>query len=195
MNLSGKTITGIIIASMLLLSGCGLLKGRSDYVPYSGAFPAHDKAEASRIESQSKYIYQTFAGVQTNTPAEKMLLGVVAMMQIAKLTPTRLNIIKPITGYDVLNNNLDGMLRSTLTGFIGWQAFDTIRNMAAVPGYVFNLNKGDLNADNSFNPSTLEQHQTYSTSSSLTSSSPRREPSSSIPTTTVPEVSPTPPAP
>ncbi len=169
-------IVGLSLTATMLLSGCGPLNGKSDYISYQKAFPAHDQAEAKRITAQSKAIFQALASVKTNTPAEKMMMGVFAIQAIGRLAPTRLRIIKPTTGYDVLNNNLSSMMNTLLAGFVGWQAFDTIKTMAATPGYVFNLGKGDLNSQNSFNPSVLEQHQTYSTNSNLSSTAPIRNP-------------------
>ncbi len=155
----------IIIAACLaivtLLGGCGMINGESDYVPYTVALQEHSTAESSRIQTQAQAIADSVAYARTDTKTEKTLLAVIAMMQIERLQPVALNITKPTTGYDVLNNNIAPVIGATLTGALGYFSYDAIKALAQNGGNTFN---GSVDATGSFN--NVEQHTTYSDGSS-----------------------------
>ena len=142
---------------LIVLSGCGLVNGQSDYVPYADALREHSASEASRIQSQAQAIADSVAYARTETKTEKTLLAVIAMMQIERLRPVALGIIKPTTGYDVLNKNISTVTFGLLTGALGYFSYDAIKELGRNSGNVFN---GAVNADGSFNNN--EFHQTYS---------------------------------
>jgi len=147
----------IILPALLALQGCGLINGESDYIPYATALQEHSRVESNRISSQAQAIADSVAFADTETKNEKTLLAVIAMMQIERLRPVPLGIVKPTTGYDVINNNLSTVTFGLLTGALGYFSYDAIKSISAVGGNTFN---GDVNATGSFNNSEL--HQTYS---------------------------------
>ncbi|HID68974.1 MAG TPA: hypothetical protein EYP35_00595, partial [Desulfobacterales bacterium] len=120
------------------LSGCGLINGESDYVQYATALRDHSDAESRRIASQSQAIANTVLTAKPETQNEKTLLAVIAMMQIERLRPVPLGIVKPVTGYDVLNNNASTVTFGLLTGALGYFSYDTIKSISAMGGNVFN---------------------------------------------------------
>jgi len=153
----------ICILASFGLCGCGAINGESDYVPYTEALETHSTSEANRIVNQSQTIMNIISETPTETKTEKVLLAVVGMMSVERLQPTHLNIIKPTTGFDVLNRHLGSIASTALTGVLGYFSYDAIKEMATVGGNTFN---GDVTASGSFNNS--EQHITYSDNASAT---------------------------
>lgn len=96
----------IALALLLPLSGCTALFGPGDYQQYSQALQTHSETESARIQAQSGAIASA-AIVPTATPTERALLATIAMMQIERLAPTQLGIVKPTTGMDVLGKTVD----------------------------------------------------------------------------------------
>lgn len=96
----------IALALLLPLSGCTALFGPGDYQQYSQALQTHSETESARIQAQSGAIASA-AIVPTATPTERALLATIAMMQIERLQPTPLGIVKPTTGMDVLGKTVD----------------------------------------------------------------------------------------
>lgn len=147
----------LILLPSLLLGGCGLINGESDYVPYATTLQSHSDAEARRIASQSQAIVNSLLTANPETRSEKTLLAVIAMLQIERLMPVPLGIVKPITGYDVLDHNIPTVASALLTGTLGYFSYDAIKTISAVGGNTFN---DQVNATGAFNNSEL--HQTYS---------------------------------
>ena len=145
-----------------ILSGCGLINGESDYVPYTQALQTHSTAESNRIRSQAQAIADSVAFAETKTATEKTLLAVIAMMQIERLQPIPLNITKPTTGYDVLDHNVAPVIGATLTGVLGYFSYDAIKEISRTGGNTFS---GPVTATDSFNATEL--HQTYSDGASM----------------------------
>ncbi|PID76819.1 MAG: hypothetical protein CSB24_04635 [Deltaproteobacteria bacterium] len=87
----------------LTVPGCG---GRNtffnDYEKYTEAVSEHSRSEARRIAAQSSSIAAAALTAEAGTEMEQALLSVIAMMQIASLEPARLDLQKPTTGFDVL---------------------------------------------------------------------------------------------
>ena len=95
-----KMRTLIWIPVLFLLTGC--LQFSDDYQQYAGALKAHSEQESIRVERQAQAIADS-ARVPSATKNEQLLLSVIAMMQIERLAPTKLDINAPVTGYTVLN--------------------------------------------------------------------------------------------
>ena len=149
---------------LALLSGCGLVNGESDYVPYTMALENHSHAEQNRITSQTQGIVAILTEATASaTPTEKALMGAIAMMSIERLSPVPLNIRKPTTGYDVLDHHLGGIVSSVMTGALGYFAYDTISDISNNGGNTFN---GNVNADGAFNNSELHMTGTSGTATS-----------------------------
>ncbi len=155
------------IAATILFSGCGLLNGPSDYINYSTAMSTHSTAESTRIKVQSQAIVTSLLTAKPKTDTERTLLAVIGMMEIRQLKPIPLNIIKPTTGYDVLDHNIAPIFGTVLTGALGYWSYDAIKALGNHPGNIFNMKKGDLNATGSFNPTASTIHQTYSSGSNI----------------------------
>ena len=185
-------ITGIIMwilaafVATVIFSGCGLLNGPSDYKNYSDALSAHAASESARIGTQSQAIVNSLLTANPKTDTERSLMAVIGMMEISRLTPTTLNIIKPTTGYDVLDHNISPIFGTVLTGALGYWSYGAIKALGNHPGNIFNLKKGDLNATGSFNPTTTTVHQTYSSGGTI-----RMVPAKKAPEITAPVIAPT----
>lgn len=126
-----KTRLAVLLAAMMLLSGCGMM-GFDDYGKYADTLAVHSQAESERIQSQASAIRDTVsrAGATDN---ERLLLAVIGSMQIERLTPVPLQIEKPYTGLQALNT-LAGQA-TALAGFgaIGWvatAAFSEVGNVS-----------------------------------------------------------------
>jgi len=147
----------LLMLILVTLTGCGMVNGESDYVPYTEALENHSHSEAIRITNQTNGIITLARNIETKTETEKALVGVLAMISIERLQPTSLNIIKPTTGYDVLNRHLGSIISTGVLGVTSYFAWDTVKDLAAFGGNTFN---GSVNATGAFNNSEL--HQTYS---------------------------------
>ena len=183
------TIMWVVAAfvAMVLFSGCGLLNGPSDYKNYSQALEHHAMAESTRISTQSQAVVNSLLTASPKTNTERSLLAVIAMMEISKLKPTTLNILKPTTGYDVLDHNIAPIFGAALTGALGYWSYGAIKALGNRPENIFNIGKGDLNATKSFNPTATTIHQTYSSSGRVQLAPAKKVPETTTPTTT-PEV-------
>ncbi len=185
-------ITGIIMWAIaafvgtVLFSGCGLLNGPSDYKNYSDALSAHAASESARIGTQSQAIVNSLLTANPKTDTERSLMAVIGMMEISRLAPTTLNIVKPTTGYDVLDHNISPIFGTVLTGALGYWSYGAIKALGNHPGNIFNMKKGDLNATGSFNPTTTTVHQTYSSGGTI-----RMVPAKKAPEITAPVIAPT----
>lgn len=159
------------LSLLLILGGCGMVNGESDYIPYAQALESHSTSEASRIETQSQAITNVLLTAKTQTQTERSLMAVFAMMQIGQLHPVAMNIIKPTTGYDVLQRHVGTGLSILTAGVTDYFAWDAVKEMTRLGGNRF---YGDVNADGSFN--ALENHITGSDSAALTSTATTEKP-------------------
>jgi hypothetical protein len=93
----------ILLSVAFLLSGCasdgGFLSG-DDYKRYADAKATHSTNESKRISTQARAIASVAGEAMKGaaTPTERLLVGVVAMMQIDRLQPTQLVLEVPVTG-------------------------------------------------------------------------------------------------
>ena len=177
----------VTCVATILFSGCALINGESDYKYYPEALTAHSDAETRRIAAQSQAIVSSLLTARPKTDTERSLLAVISMLEIARLKPTTLNILKPTTGYDVLDHNLTPMFDTALTAALGYWSYGAIKALGVLPGNVFNLDKGDLNATGSFNPTSTTIHQTYSGGGTI-----RMTPAKKVPKITAPVITPVP---
>ena len=113
--------------AVITFSGCALINGESDYKYYPEALTAHSDAETRRITAQSQAIVSSLLTARPKTDTERSLLAVISMLEIARLTPTTLNILKPTTGYDVLDHNLAPMFDTALTAALGYWSYGAIK--------------------------------------------------------------------
>jgi hypothetical protein len=96
----------LVVSLMIPLSGCSAIFGTGDYGQYSEALQTHSDAESTRIQAQADAIAEA-SRVPSSTPTERALLATIAMMQIERLQPIPLGIVKPTTGMDVLGKVVD----------------------------------------------------------------------------------------
>jgi len=145
----------ILLALLPILTGCTGL-GFDDYGQYAQALSTHSTAESVRISSQADAIRDTVsrAGATDN---ERLLLAVIGSMQIERLSPTQLNIEKPITGFAVLDN-----LAGQATSIFGFGALGYLGKKAIEGAGQVTFN-GD---SNSYSP--FESHVTGSSQASTT---------------------------
>jgi len=96
----------VVVALMLLFSGCAQLYGPGDYSEYASAIKSHSESENTRITNQAKATSEmgTKAMLQAKTPAEAALQAAIATMVIGNLHPVSLDIKKPTTGMDVASS-------------------------------------------------------------------------------------------
>lgn len=147
-----KLISIGLCLPLFLLSGCGgLLTG--DYAKYADTLAAHSAAESQRISSQADAIMRSAAFAETASETESTLLTVIAMMQIERLQYQPLDIVKPVTGMDVLNSAVGYIPFVTMgltTYKIAERGFEAAGNVT--------LTGETVTVSESFNP--LENHAT-----------------------------------
>lgn len=153
-----------LIVLLMLFAGCA-----SDYDKYADTLKQHSTDEATRITAQAKAIGDMVTYAKTETKTEATLLAVIGMMQVERLKPVPLGIVKPTTWADVGDSAVGhlpfafmsyGMLKLGQSG---------IDNAAATTF------QGDANLTNSFN--RPEVHTTGSgNTSSYSGTSPPAEP-------------------
>lgn len=92
-----KRLTAVLIVlGSLLFGGCA-----SDYDKYADSLKEHSTNESARIKAQAKAIGEMVTYSKPQTPMEGTLLAVIGMMQVERLQPVPLGIVKPRTWADV----------------------------------------------------------------------------------------------
>lgn len=158
-----------LVMVLFLFVGCA-----SDYDKYADTLKQHSTNESTRIAAQSKAIGEMVTYAKTGSQMEGALLAVIGMMQVERLQPVPLGIVKPVTWAEVGNNAVSQT--PLLAMSYGWLKTST----TAIESAAATTFMGDANLVNSFN--RPEVHTTGSgNKSSYSGTSPPVDPVVVIP--------------
>lgn len=108
----------ILIGLCVFLSSCA----SGDYSTYTTALQDHSASESIRISAQSNAISNIVKSTKTETATEATLLAVIGMLQIERLQPVKLDMVKPTTWADVGNSFVNHIPFMSAIGGMVWQS-------------------------------------------------------------------------